>query len=91
MPAIPSKHDAGREDKNLTMKKSLKENGVLDNTIILFVGDNGTNSGVHTPMKDGRVIQGGKRRTTRNDTSVSMIVRWGDKIKKPCQDIKIKN
>lgn len=61
--------------------KKLDDKGILDNTVILFVGDNGTNSGVHTKMQDGRVIQGGKRRTTKNGTNVPMIVRWGDRIK----------
>lgn len=61
--------------------KKLDDKGILDNTVIMFVGDNGTNSGVRTTMQDGRVIQGGKRRTTKNGTNVPMIVRWGDRIK----------
>lgn len=60
---------------------SLENEGILDNTVILFVGDNGTATSVLTPMKDGSSIRGGKRLTTRNGTSVPMIVRWGDKIK----------
>ncbi|MFI3248950.1 MAG: sulfatase-like hydrolase/transferase [Rikenellaceae bacterium] len=58
----------------------LKENGVLDNTIILFVGDNGTNTRVFTTMKDGSVIQGGKNTTKRNGTSVPMLAMWGSRI-----------
>lgn len=28
---------------------------------MIFIGDNGTNVNIYTPMKDGSVIQGGKR------------------------------
>ena len=40
--------------------KKLKDLGIYDNTIIIFVGDNGTARYISTPMKDGSVVKGGK-------------------------------
>ncbi len=59
----------------------LESEGVLENTLILFIGDNGTHPTVYTPMTDGTKYQGGKRGTLRNGTHVPMIAAWGDKIK----------
>lgn len=60
----------------------LKEEGVYENTVVIFLGDNGTNVNIYTPMKDGSVIRGGKKGTTRYGTHVPMIVSWPAKIKK---------
>ena len=39
----------------------LKDNGLYENTLIIFVGDNGTNRKIVTRMKDGSEIQGGRQ------------------------------
>ena len=52
----------------------LEREGLRENTIVFFVGDNGTHPKILTPMKDGSVIQGGKWSTTRYGTHVPMIV-----------------
>lgn len=59
----------------------LKKEGVYENTVVIFIGDNGTNVDIYTPMKDGSVIQGGKKGTKRYGTHVPMIVNWPKMIK----------
>lgn len=59
----------------------LKKEGVYENTVVIFLGDNGTNVKVFTPMKDGTVIQGGKKGTKRYGTHVPMIVSWPKMMK----------
>ncbi len=53
----------------------LDELGQLDNTIIIFLGDNGTDVSI-TSRFDGRDYRGGKGTTTDNATHVPMIVHW---------------
>lgn len=60
----------------------LKKEGVYENTVVIFIGDNGTNVNIYTPMKDGSVIQGGKKGTKRYGTHVPMIVGWPKMMKK---------
>ena len=55
----------------------LDELGIADNTIVIFVGDNGTAQYINTPMKDGSVVQGGKATTKETGTAVPMLARWG--------------
>lgn len=47
----------------------------LDNTIIIFAGDNGTNSGIAS-MFNGVSVQGGKRYTNIWGTNVPCFVYW---------------
>lgn len=61
--------------------KVLEREGVRDNTLVIFLGDNGTNVKIQTPMKDGSLIRGGKKGTKRYGTHVPMIVSWPEKIK----------
>lgn len=56
--------------------QKLKDEGVYDNTIIIFTGDNGTQKDLRTPMKDGRLIRGGKSTTRDAGTHVPLIVNW---------------
>ena len=52
-------------DKNLgRVIESLKRNGVYDNTLVIFTGDNGTNRNIYSTMKNGTVIKGGKGTST---------------------------
>lgn len=60
----------------------LEREGVRENTLVIFIGDNGTNVNIKTKMKDGSVIQGGKKGTKRYGTHVPMLVNWPEKIKK---------
>lgn len=59
------------------MLNRLKELELLDNTIIIFAGDNGTYRGMLTPMKDGTYVRGGKSSTLETGTAVPFIVYWG--------------
>ena len=58
--------------------KKLKDLGIYDNTIIIFVGDNGTARYISTPMKDGSVIKGGKGMNIDASVAVPMVARWGN-------------
>lgn len=54
----------------------LKKEGIYENTVIVFAGDNGTNRKIVSAMKDGTVVRGGKGRTTDNGTHVPLIVSY---------------
>jgi len=56
--------------------KKLDDLGVRDNTLILFVGDNGTGQGLVSEMMDGRKITGAKGRLVDAGSHVPMIVNW---------------
>lgn len=56
--------------------KKLDAMGVRENTLILFVGDNGTSTQIRSKMIDGRVVKGGKGLTTDNGTHVPLIANW---------------
>ena len=58
----------------------LRELDLDDNTILIFIGDNGTGRSIYTRTKTG-VIRGGKGNTTDAGTHVPMIVYWPEKIK----------
>ena len=60
----------------------LKANGINDNTLIMFVGDNGTNVKLVTKTVDGQ-IQGGKGNTITHGVHVPMVASWPSMIKKP--------
>lgn len=53
--------------------------GIADNTLILFIGDNGTDRDV-TSMFQGQVVRGNKGYTTDAGTHVPMIAWWPGKI-----------
>ncbi|BCS84544.1 arylsulfatase [Prevotella herbatica] len=57
--------------------KKLKDLGIEDNTIVIFIGDNGTARYITTPMKDGTMYKGGKAMPIEAGTAVPMIARWG--------------
>lgn len=50
--------------------------GIRDNTLLIFTGDNGTNTKVASRMKDGSVIQGAKGRTTEAGMRVPLLISW---------------
>jgi arylsulfatase A len=53
----------------------LDELGIRDNTLLLFLGDNGTNTGITSRFK-GTDYKGGKGTTTSHGTHVPLIVSW---------------
>ena len=53
----------------------LDELGIRDNTLLIFIGDNGTHSTVTSRFK-GADFQGGKGRTTHRGHHVPMVVHW---------------
>lgn len=56
--------------------QQLEASGERENTLIVFLGDNGTHSAITSRMTDGRVVQGGKSYTTNGGTHVPFIVSW---------------
>jgi arylsulfatase A len=57
----------------------LEELELRDNTLVLFVGDNGTNVDLRSRMH-GYNVRGGKRFTTVRGTHVPMIANWPGRI-----------
>jgi arylsulfatase A len=57
----------------------LDELGISDNTIILFTGDNGTDTPIVSEM-NGMKIAGAKGQSTDAGTRVPLIVKWPGKI-----------
>jgi arylsulfatase A len=53
----------------------LDELGIRDNTLVLFVGDNGTGPGMVSQWK-GQKYQGGKGKTTARGMHVPLIANW---------------
>lgn len=53
----------------------LEEEGLRDNTLIIFTGDNGTDTGITSRTGTGKV-RGGKGRLTNAGTHVPLIVNW---------------
>ncbi|MCH9653778.1 MAG: sulfatase-like hydrolase/transferase [Planctomycetes bacterium] len=55
--------------------KQVEQAGQLENTLILFTADNGTNVGINSRWK-GQNIQGGKGSTTDMGTHVPLVAYW---------------
>ncbi len=60
----------------------LKAQGLEDNTLLIFLGDNGTNRTLVTKTVNGDV-KGAKGNTITHGVHVPMIASWPTKIKKP--------
>jgi len=63
------------------IESKLKQKGVLENTIFIFTGDNGTNVNITTRTKDGP-LKGGKSFTTDAGCHVPLIASWPEFMKK---------
>ncbi len=50
--------------------------GVRDNTLLLFLGDNGTNTSIESGMREGSTVQGGKGILIDAGTHVPLIAHW---------------
>jgi arylsulfatase A len=57
----------------------LNSRGLLNNTVIVFAGDNGTPYSI-VSLFQGQEIQGGKSTTTVYGTHVPLIVRWSGTV-----------
>jgi arylsulfatase A len=62
--------------------QKLIDNGIEENTLIIFTGDNGTHPSIFTDTRQG-TIQGGKGKMTDAGTRVPLIMHWPNKIKEP--------
>ena len=62
--------------------QEIKAQGLEDNTLIIFLGDNGTNRTLVTKTVNGDV-KGAKGNTITHGVHVPMIASWPTKIKKP--------
>jgi arylsulfatase A len=58
----------------------LAELGIRDNTLLMFLGDNGTNRSA-TSRLNGADYQGGKGTTTRRGHHVPLVASWPDAMK----------
>ena len=59
---------------------TLKEEGIADNTLIIFVGDNGTKNTLVSQTKEGPV-RGAKGNTITHGNHVPMVAYWPNQIK----------
>lgn len=71
-----------------TLLARLDELGLRENTLVLFLGDNGTGRGLISKMGDRTVI-GGKGSTTETGMHVPLIASWPAKMRggKVCSDL----
>lgn len=60
--------------------KSLEENELQENTLLLFYSDNGTKATL-TSTADGRIVKGGKGLSIDDGTRVPLLAYWKGKIK----------
>ncbi len=77
-------------DKQIgSMLQTLDDLGIAENTIVIFLADNGTDSGLINSWGDGKSIAGGKGSMTDRGTQVPLIVRWPGKIRagSVCRDL----
>jgi len=70
----------------LKLVNHLEKLNLLENTIFIFTGDNGTLNRIYTPMKDGRIIRGDKGNTTDGGTHVPLIVYYKNHFQKKVSD-----
>ncbi len=61
------------------INKKLSELGILENSLVIFTGDNGTDVPV-VSMLDGRSVAGAKGKSTDAGTRVPLVVNWPGKI-----------
>jgi arylsulfatase A len=77
-------------DKQIgSMLQTLDDLGIADNTIIIFLADNGTDTGLINQWGERKSIAGGKGTMTDRGTHVPLLVRWPGKIKagSVCEDL----
>lgn len=72
-----------------SMLQTLDDLGIADDTIVLFLADNGTDRDLVNTLGDGKKITGGKGTMTDRGTHVPLIVRWPGRIQagSTCDDL----
>lgn len=58
----------------------LDQAGILENTLVIFTGDNGTHPSITTKLADGREVKGGKGSTPNAGTHVPMVAYWKGRV-----------
>lgn len=77
-------------DKNVgRLMQTLDDLGIADDTVLIFVADNGTDQRLTNHWGEGKSILGGKGSMTDRGTRVPLIVRWPGHIKagSTCDDL----
>lgn len=78
-------------DKNVgRLVDAVEKNGLSNNTIIIFLADNGTHKAVTSVWGDEKIkIKGGKMSMTDRGARVPLIVKWPDEIQpgSRCDDL----
>jgi len=77
-------------DKNVgRLMQTLKGLDITNNTILVFLADNGTDRDLRSNWGDGKSIKGGKGTMTDRGTHVPMIIRWPRHIQagSTCNDL----
>lgn len=77
-------------DKNVgRIMRTLDELGIADNTVVLFLADNGTDRDLVNLWGDGVKVRGGKGTLTDRGTHVPLLVRWPGQIEagSTCDDL----
>jgi len=71
------------------LMQTVDELGIADNTVFIFLADNGTDRRITNTWGDGKEIRGGKGSMTDRGTRVPLIVRWPGKIEagSTCYDL----
>jgi arylsulfatase A len=68
-------------DKNVgRILRGLDEFGIADNTIVIFLADNGTDRDIVNLWGDGVEVRGGKGTLTDRGTQVPLLVRWPGQV-----------
>jgi arylsulfatase A-like enzyme len=69
--------------------KNLDDLGIAENTVVMFLADNGTDRDISNLWGDGKQIQGGKGTMTDRGTRVPLIVRLPGRIEagSTCDDL----
>ncbi len=62
--------------------QTLEEQNIADNTIVIFLADNGTDRELYSDLGVHKEIRGGKGTMTDRGTHVPLMVRWPNHIKK---------
>ncbi len=66
----------------------LEKEGLMENTLLIFTGDNGTKGSITSKMRDGSTITGGKGTTPDAGTHVPLIACWrGKSPGAVCEDL----
>lgn len=77
-------------DKQIgVMLQTLDDLGIAENTILLFMADNGTDAGLVNMWGDDKKVAGGKGSMTDRGTHIPMFVRWPGHIQpgSTCEDL----